>query len=164
MWSKIYLAVFGLSVTVMTFFTIYSWSWLQSIGQPQAAADGFSFYAGIAGILLWLTAAVLLALANSVLWVTNKAWAMWLTFAYVALFLGIKYFWLSEAFFRYKKTNLAYDGSFSLGPVLGVILIIVCGLVVVANQFGSIRLHRKMYPTITTDLATPDLQADAGNE
>ncbi len=164
MWNKIYLAFLGLSVAVMAFLTFYSWSWLESIGQPQAAVDGFRLYSGIAEFVLWFTALVLLALANGVLWATNRAWAMWLTFIYAAVFLGIEYFWLGEVFFRYKKTNLTYDGSFSLGPVLGLILIVFCGIVVVANQFISVRLHRRMYPLISPETELLDSKPDPNVE
>ncbi len=157
MWSKLYLVLIGLSGAAMAFFTFYSFSWLQSIGQPQAAVDGYTFHSYISVLILWLSALSLLLLANAVLWTTGKAWAMWLTFLYAALFFGIQYFWLGEEFFRFKKTNGFFDGSFSLGPVLGVILIVVSGIVVFANQFASVRLHRRMYPRVIPVSTEPEL-------
>lgn len=148
MWSKIYLAVFGFTVAVTAFFTFYSWSWLQSRGNPLDAVAGFEYHSNLSWVALWLSALILLLLANGVLWASKCAWAMWATFAYLAIFLVIHYFWLGEAFFRYKETNNMSDDSISLGPVLGAILIVAAGVVIFANQFITVRLYRKMYPPI----------------
>ena len=48
MWSKIYLAILAVAVVVMAFFTYYAWSWLQSIGQPVAAAAGYDYHSRLA--------------------------------------------------------------------------------------------------------------------
>ena len=152
MWSKLYLVVLGLSLAAMAFLTYYSWSWLESIGQPLAVVDGYNYYSNLSWIALWLTAFILILLANAVLWTTQRAWAMWTTFLFVAAFLVAQYFWLGESFFRFKKMNGMFDGSFSLGPIFGVILIVISGIAIFINQFGSIRFHRKLYPAIATDL------------
>lgn len=151
MWSKIYLAVLVIFIAVMAFFTFYSWSWLQSLGNPLDAVAGFEYHSNLSWVALWLSALILLLLANGVLWASKRAWAMWATFAYLAIFLVVRYFWLGEAFFRYKKTNNMFDGSFSLGPVLGAILIVAAGVVIFANQFISVRLYRKMYPPVVAE-------------
>lgn len=164
MWSKIYLAVLGLSIAAMAFFTFYSWSWLQSIGQPAAAVVGYEYNSGVACTALIISGVLLLLLANGVLWATKRAWAMWATFVYVAIFVIIRYFWLGEAFFRFKKDNGMSDGSFSLGPVMGVILVVAVGIVVFANQFASVRLSRKMYPPVTADEMEPEAETEARTE
>ena len=151
MWSKIYLAVLGVSLAVMAFFTFYTWSWLQSRGNPLDAVAGFEYHSNLSWVALWLNALILLLVANGVLWASKRAWAMWTTFVYLAIFLVVRYFWLGEAFFRYKKTNNMFDGSFSLGPVLGVILIVVAGVIIFANQFISVRLYRKMYQPVVVE-------------
>ncbi len=146
MLSKIYLGLLAVSFAVMAFFTYYSLSWLQSIGQPAAAVEGYEYHANLACIFLAISGVILLMLANGVLWATQRAWAMWTTFVFIAVFVIVEYFWLGEVFFRYKKTNGIFDGSFSLGPVMGAILVVIAGVVVFVNQFGSVRLYRKMYP------------------
>jgi len=151
MLSKIYLGLLAISFAAMAFFTYYSWSWLQSIGQPKAAVEGYEYHANLACIFLVISGIVLLMLANGVLWATQRAWAMWATFTYVAIFVIVRYFWLGEEFFRYKKTNGMFDGSFSLGPVMGAILVVVAAVLVFANQFGSVRLYRKMYSKVEPD-------------
>ncbi len=160
MWSKLYLAILGLSIAAMAFFTYYSWSWLQSIGQPAAAVVGYEYNSGVACTALIISGVLLLLLANGVLWATKRAWAMWATFVYVGIFVIIRYFWLGEAFFRFKKDNRMSDGSFSLGPVMGVILVVALGVVVFANQFASVRLNRKMYPPI----ASVEIESDSETE
>lgn len=160
MLSKIYLAFLGLSIAAMAFFTYYSWSWLQSIGAPTAAVEGYEYHTYLSCIYLAVSGVVSLMLANGVMWATQRAWALWTTFAYAAIFIIVKYFWLGEAFFRYKKTNGMFDGSFSLGPVMGAILVVVAGAVVFANQFASARLYQKMYPPAEIE-AQPDPKQEA---
>ena len=162
MLSKIYLGLLAISFAAMAFFTYYSWSWLQSIGQPAAAAEGYEYHSKLAFIFLPISGVILLMLANGILWATQRAWAMWTTFTYVAIFVIVQYFWLGEAFFRYKKTNGMFDGSFSLGPVMGAILIVVAGVVVFANQYVSARLYRKMYAAGEVEAETiPEPQSDS---
>lgn len=151
MWNKIYLVALGLSIALMAFFTYYSFSWLESIGLPAAAVEGYEYHSGLACSVLIFTGIALLMLANGVLWATQRAWAMWATFAYVAVFVIVRYFWLGEAYFRFRKTNGMFDGSFSLGPVMGVILVVAAGVLIFANQFGSVRLYRKLYPATAVE-------------
>lgn len=145
MWNKIYLAVVGISSALMTFFTYYSWSWLESVGRPVDAVSGYEYHSGMACTVLAVSGVVLLALANGVLWATQRAWAIWATFAYVAVFLLIRYFWLGESYFRFSTDNGLTDSSYSFGPVFGVILIAVLALIVLANQFISVRLYQRLY-------------------
>ena len=150
MWSKIYLVVLALSVSAMVFFTYYSWSWLQSIGLPAAAIDGFNYHSGLSWTVLWLSAAGLLAFGNAALWTTRRAWALWSTLTFFAVFVIVRYFWLDEAYLYFRKTNALSDGSFSIGPFFAVILIALAGIIVFFDQFIVLRLHRKMYPLAET--------------
>ncbi len=145
MWSKLYLAVLGLSIAVMVFLTYYSWSWLQSIGIPVGAVAGYEYHSDIAWWALWLSSVTLLVLGNAVLWVNRNAWAMWTTFLYFAVFVVIRYFWLDQAFFHFKKDNGLFDGSFSIGPFFAVLLIVLAGVIVFSNKFLVIRLRAKTY-------------------
>lgn len=151
MWSKIYLAVLGLSVTLMAFFTLYSWSWLKSIGQPAAAAAGYEFHSGLAWPTLWITAAVLLMLGNAVLWVDRRAWAVWATFAYFAVAVGIKYFWLDQAALDFKKSSGLADGGFSPAPFFAVLMIVFTAFVAFADQFLVTRMRLKTYEQPATE-------------
>ncbi|GEM_PF-931954 len=148
MLSKIYLAILGLSLVAMGFFVFYSWSWLQSIGLPAAAAAGYEYHAGLAWPLLWVTTIVLLLLGNAILWATNRSWAMWVTFVYFAAMVVLRFFWLEQAYFAFRKTNNLFDGSFALGPFVAVIMIAVVAAVVFFNQFIIVRLRQKMYPPV----------------
>ncbi len=146
MWSKICLAALGLFVVVMAFFTYYSWSWLQSIGDPRAAAAGYEYHAGLAWPILWITSIILLALGNAVLWSTGRGWAMWLSFSYFALFVVVRFFWLENLDLAYRKAHGLADSTFSIGPFIGAIMIIVVAAIVFFDQFLVLRMYRKMYP------------------
>ena len=151
MWSKLYLALLGLSLVVMAFFSFYSWSWLQSIGIPAQAAAGYEYHAGFAWTALWLTTAILFLAGNAVLWTGGRAWAMWITFVYFAVLAVVRLFWLDEAFVHFKKINGLSDGSFSVGPFVAVLLIVIIAAIVFFDQFIVSRLRDKMYPPAVTD-------------
>ncbi|HRI04204.1 MAG TPA: hypothetical protein PLL77_10715 [Pyrinomonadaceae bacterium] len=147
MWSKIYLAILAVACLVMAFFTFYSWSWLQSIGLPAAAVAGYEYHSGLAWPVLWIATIALLVLGNAVLWASERAWAMWVTFLYFSVFVIIRYFWLDQAFFQFKKTNGLFDGSFSIAPLMAVILVVIMAAIVFFDQFIVLRLRAKTYPT-----------------
>jgi TRAP-type C4-dicarboxylate transport system permease large subunit len=159
MWNKLYLAVLGLSIAVMAFFTYYSWSWLQSIGLPVAAAEGYEYYSGLAWTALWLFAAALLIVGNAVLWTTSRFWAMWSTFLYVAVVLITYCFWLEQAFLHFNKENGLSDKMTSLAPITAVVLIVLMAIVVFFDIFFVVRLRAKMYrATEPLDSAETEIQ------
>jgi hypothetical protein len=145
MFSKIYLAALATSIAVMAFFTYYSWSWLQSIGQPAAAVAGYEYHSNLAWVTLWIMSVLLLLLGNAVLWTTRSAWAMWLTFIFFAAFIVIKYFWLGREFMRFSETLSA----FSAAPIIGAGLIILMAAIVFLDKFMVVRLLAKTYPEST---------------
>ena len=151
MWSKLYLALLGLSIAVMAFFSIYSWSWLQSIGNPSGAAAGYVYHADLAWNSLWLTTAILILVGNAVLWTGGRAWAMWITFVYFTVLAVLRFFWLDEAFVSFKKVNGLSDGGFSVGPFVAVLLIVIIAAIVFFDQFIVSRLRHKMYPPTVAD-------------
>jgi hypothetical protein len=155
MWNKIYLAVLAVAVVVLCFFTFYSNSWLGSIGDPKATKDYYEFYSGLSWTILWISSLILLILANILLWKTRRGWAMWTTFLFFAVFTIVRYFWLEQTFFAFKKSNGLWQGEFSLTPVIGVILIVIAAAVVFLNQFLNLRSNEKMYPPV---VAETDLQ------
>ncbi len=146
MWNKIYLAVLAVAIVVMCFLTLYSHSWLGSIGAPKTTSEFYEFWIGWNSVFLWLSSLVLLILANILLWKTRRAWALWTTFLYFALFSVTRYFWLEPSFFAFKKANGLWQGELSLSPFLGVILIVIAVVIVFFNQFLNLRLNERMYP------------------
>lgn len=142
MLSKSYLAALGLSTAVMGFLTYYSWSWLQSIGQPAAAVEGYQYHSNLAWITLWISTTILLIIGNAVLWAARSAWAMWLTFLYFAVFVVIGFFWLEREYMRFAETF----STFSPKPILGAALIVLMAAIVFFDQFIIIRLRSETYP------------------
>ncbi len=147
MWSKIYLAILAVAIVVMAFFTFYSWSWLQSIGLPAAAVAGYEYHAELAWPALWILTIALLVLGNAVLWASGRAWAMWITFIYFAAFVIIRYFWLDKAFLGFRTTHGLTDSSFSVAPLMAVILVVLMAAIVFFDQFIVLRLRTKTYPS-----------------
>ncbi len=162
MWNKIFLAILVISSAVMAFFTYYSWSWLNSVGRPADAVSGYEYHSGLACTVIAVSGVVLIAIANGVLWTSQRAWAIWVTFAYVSLFLIIKYFWLGEIFFRFNSDNGLTNSNYSFGPVFGVMLILLCGVLAFANQFISIRLYKKTYQADSATSNEPDPTTEEG--
>lgn len=146
MWSKLYIALLGLSIVVLAFFTYYSWSWLQSIGLPAEAIASYQYHSRLSWTALWLSAAALLILGNVVLWTAGRTWAMWTTFLYFSAFIVVRYFWLDEKFLHFMKSNGLFDGSFSVGPFFAVILIAIAAAIVFFDQFIVTRLRAKTFP------------------
>ncbi len=159
MWNKIYLAVLAVAVVTMSFFVFYSHSWFGSIGNPKDALAGFEYYAGLGSTFLWISTAILLILANIILWNSRRAWAMWTSFAYFAFFIILRYFWLEKARYNFQNSD-----SFFLTPIFGVILIVALGAIVFFNQFMSLRLNEKMYPPIETEADLQNVEEEPANE
>ena len=141
MWNKIYLAVLALAVVVMCFFTFYANSWFGSIGNPKDVLAGYEYYAGLSSTFLWISTAVLVILANVILWLTRRGWAFWTTLGYFALFVILRTFWLEKARYNFQNSD-----SLFFTPIVGVILIIAAGAFVFFNQLLNLRLNEKMYP------------------
>lgn len=160
MWSKIYLVILAIAIIVMAFFTFYSWSWLQSIGLPAAAVAGYEYHAGLAWPALWILTIALLAVGNVILWTSGRAWAMWVTFIYFSAFAVIRYFWLDQAFFQFRKTNGLFDGSFSIAPLMAVILVVLMAAIVFFNQFIVLRLRAKTYPVAVQEDSPAESQEE----
>lgn len=160
MFSKIYLAALGVSVAVVSFFTYYSWSWLQSIGQPAAAIAGYEYHSNLAWITLLITSVVLLLLANAVLWTTRSAWAMWVTFIFFSFFAVAKFFWLKFVFIDFQMRTAPSGTGVLRGPFLAVLLIVIMAAIVFFNQFIVIKLRAKTYPDSTEKDSDPETTAE----
>ena len=147
MWSKFYLAVLAVAVIVMAFFTYYAWSWLQSIGQPVAAAEGYDYHSGLAWNAIWLFTIAMLICGNAVLWASGRAWAMWATFLYFATVWIIHGFWLEPMSVRFNKESGLSDATVSMAPISAVVLIVLMAIIVFFDKFLVIRLRDKTYPS-----------------
>lgn len=148
MLSKIYLAILGLSLISMAFFSFYSWSWLQSIGLPATAASGYEYHAGIAWTLLWITTTILLLLGNAILWTSNRSWAMWVAFVFFASMAVLRSLWLDQAYLQFRKTSNLLESGLDLGPFVAVVMISVIAAVVFFDHFIILRLRQKMHPPV----------------
>lgn len=148
MWSKFYFALLGLSVLILGGITYYSWSWLQSIGLPSDAVAGFEYFDNIGWTVLWITAVLLLLLANIILVRTGKALALWITFIYFAVFVIAKYFWLAVTATNFQRDNNLPSGNYLLGPFLALFLCIAFGSIVFVDQLIAVRLTNAIYPPV----------------
>jgi uncharacterized membrane protein YhdT len=160
MWNRIYLAVLAVASLVMLFLTYYSWTWLQSVGDPRAAIDNYVYFADIALKVLLMTGVLLLILANFVLARTRRSWAMWVTFVYFAVFTVVRYFWLERAANQFNAANTSAEAAMSWGPVLGVIFCIAAAAIVFSNQLLLVRLTERIYPTAVDEPELISAQAD----
>lgn len=155
MLNKIYLIALAVLAVPMMVLTYLSWSWLQSIGSPAIAVENYSFYSFISWSYLWISTAILLVLANVLLWKTRRAWAMWTTLAYFLTFIALRYFWLENSLHEFYRNNGVQIGL-ALSPLIGVVLCLLAGAIVFFNQFINLRLSEKMHPT--AELPTGSVQ------
>jgi len=156
MLSKVYVGLLIASIALMAFFTYYSWSWLQSIGLPATAIEGYEYHFFLAGTILWISSLILLLAGNAVLWVTKNGWALWVTFLYFAIFAVIRGFWLDRAFFHFAEDKDLFGASVSAAPFVAVIMIAIVAVVVFVDQFVVVRLHGQMYPTEIAEEPKPE--------
>ena len=144
MWNKIYsiaLAVLVLAICVLMYL---SYSWLQSITNPADVASKYEFHSHLSWIFLWISSAILLVLANVILWKTRHTWAFWATLGYFAIFIILQTFWLDQSFFQYKKENNLQQSGISFSPFLGVGLCVAAAVFVFFNQLLLVRMHDKI--------------------
>ncbi len=143
---KSYIVLLAVSIAVMSFFSLYSWSWLGSIGSPVSAVAGYEYHAGLSWPFLWLSASILLILANSILWISGRLWPIWGTLLYFQAFVLIRAFWLDRALLGYKNAAGMTDSTFTVAPIMAALLIVIAGAIVFFDQFLVLRLRAKTYP------------------
>lgn len=146
MWNKVYLVVLAIFLLPMIILTYYTGSWLESVDAPRAVAENYEYFANISRTFLWISTIVLLIIGNVVLWMTGKAWALWTTFLYFALFVVVRYFWLDRTFDQYQQSNGLARNAISVEPLIAVVLCALAAAVVFFNQYLVKRMHEKMYP------------------
>ena len=143
---KIFIAFLAVSVLVTGFFTFYSWSWLGSIGAPASAVAGYEYHAGISWPILWISAVVLLIIANSILWTKGQQWPLWTTLIYFQIFVIIRSFWLDASLLAFKSNAGLTDATFTIRPILGALLIFIAAAIVFFDQYLVVQLKEKTYP------------------
>ncbi len=150
MLTKVYLAVFAAAFALEAFITYYAFSWLQSIGSPTAAFEGYTYNASAAFKFLIGSWILLVILATAIAW-TKKPWALWASFVYFAFFALVYYFWLDRSAFHFKQTAGLTDASYNFASILGVVLVIIAGFVTFAIHFMVSQLCRKLSMTDAPD-------------
>ncbi|MBE7516214.1 MAG: hypothetical protein HS105_06365 [Chloracidobacterium sp.] len=151
MFGKLYIILLALAAIISSFFTYYAWSWLQSIGAPAAASEGFAYHAELAVGFLWAAVVILLAAGNAVLWRSGRSWAVWLSLAYFIIAFGALSFWLAPAYSQFLSDHNVTSASSITGPLFGVILIILMAIVVFFEQFIVVRLRAKTHGIVSGD-------------
>ncbi len=141
--NKIYLGLLIFAVLLMSFLTFYSYSWLQSIGDPKVAAENFTYFADLSWKLLWFSFIGLVAFANFLIWKNGKSWSIWASFVYFAFFIIIQTLWLAPALLSFEKLNNLTDSSFSITPIIGVMTVVVLAIAIFFNQFIMLRVREK---------------------
>lgn len=146
MFTKIYLALFTVALLVIATVTFLAYSQLQSIGfPPPQIVERFEGYDSIYKTFLWISSVVLLVLGNVILWTNRKSWALWVTFAYFAVFILLNLWWLGDSLVAYQKQNNIGNGSFQAGGIFAAFLVVIVGIGVFFNQFILLRINDKMY-------------------
>ena len=143
MWNKIYLILLVATTLTMSILLLLPNSWLGSITNPRDIARNYIHYASISWTFLLVSSVFLLILANIVLLKTGKAWALWVSLLYFAVFMIAQTFWLEQNFFRYQQANNLTDSAFFLGSIYGVALIILAAVIVFFNQFLIKRMQAR---------------------
>lgn len=156
MWSKIYVIGLAVGVVVITLFTYYAWSWLQSIGSPTDAFAGFQYNTGIAWTSVWLFSFVLLLLGNVLFWQTGRSWAMWSSLLFFVVCVVAITFLLDPGYAKLAPKSGIGASSPSLDSGSGIIsfgaLIVDTGIILAASaivyfdHFIVSRLRAKTYP------------------
>jgi heme/copper-type cytochrome/quinol oxidase subunit 2 len=160
MLNKIYLIALAVFLVLMLVLTYIAGDWFSSVDDPRRVVENFEYYSRLSANFLWISALILLILANVLLWQTRKAWAFWATFLYFAFFLILHTFWLNRSFVEYKRTNGMLASSISLTPLLGVGLCLAAGFIVFFNQFLVLRMRDKMFPQEQPVEALPEDAAE----
>lgn len=145
MWTKIFLILLAVSLLAMSVLTYLPYSQLQSIGfAPRDIAAGFLSYGGIYWTGLWILSLALLILANVILWLNRRAWALWATFLFFSLFVLVRTWWLNGVYVSYtKQNNLPAETLFGYG-IIGVLLCIVAAVGIFFSQFLILRMRDRV--------------------
>lgn len=146
MLNKIYLIVLAVFVLAESVLTWYSCSWLASIDNPRTVVLNYEYYSYLSGTFLWISALILLVVANASFWKTRKSWAFWTTFLYFAVFVVLHTFWLDKSFVDYMVRIGLIESGLSAGAFFGSALCVAAAFIVFLNQFVAIKMRDKLFP------------------
>jgi len=146
MWNKVYLALLVLGILIGGFFAYYAWSWLQSIGDPRTAWEAYNYHrrAGVYFAVSWT--AILLGVANVVLWTKRNAWALWVSHAYFvvfALLLLVVLHLMGTTFCT--ENNVCENPSKFIGVLMTLFGSLALAAVIFVDQYVILRIHERMY-------------------
>jgi hypothetical protein len=134
MLNKIYLLALAVFIFGMGFLTYMASDWLTSISKPDFVVQEFQMWFRYGRIYLLITSVLLLALANVILWKTQKSWFFWTTLLYFSTFIILQTFWLDRAFAEYKVAKNLEDSALTFSPIIGVLGVIAFAAFIVINQ------------------------------
>jgi hypothetical protein len=157
----VYLIALAVFLLLMSILTYIARSWLGSITDPRNVISNYEYYAKINGNFLWISALILLILANVILWKTRKTWAFWTTLLYFVFFVVLHTFWLDKSFLEYKRGNSLQLTGFSLTPFIGAVFCVLAAVLIFFNQLLVLKMRDKMFPPA---LPVEDLPGDLPEE
>lgn len=147
MLNKIYPVALAVAIVIMGVLTYLAYSQLQSTGfAPTVIAANYLEYSAYYQQFLWLSSAILLILANILLWKEQKSWALWVTLGFFALFVLLNGWWLNGIFADYKRDNFPPDANFSAAGLFSTIICIIAAVAVFFDQYIVLRMRERMYP------------------
>lgn len=146
MWNKLYLVILSIGVLAMLCLTYLSYSWLQSVTKPADVVANYTFYNTLYWNVLGISSLLLLIVANVILWINRKSWALWLSLLYFAVFVILQTFWLGETYSAFQTQNNlpAVQSSFG-GMVLGVLLCVIAAVAVFFDQFLVTKMRDRVH-------------------
>ena len=109
--------------------------------------------------MLCICSLVLLFIACGVMWATGRAWALWLSFAYFAVFVALNGFWLDRGYQSLLQSTAGIDTNVWATPVISVLMIIGAAVPVLALQYLIVVLRQKL-----SRAAAPATGPDTENE
>ena len=147
MLNKIYPIALTISVVIMAVLTYLAYSQLQSVGfAPTVIAANYLDYISYYQQFLWLSSAILLILANILLWNERKSWSLWATLVFFVFFVLLNGWGLNGMFSDYKGSNFPPDSNFSTTGLFSAVICIIAAVAVYFNQYIVLRMRERMYP------------------
>jgi hypothetical protein len=141
---KVFLAALLILAITTGSFAWYANSWLQSIGEPAAALDGYAYNADVALKLLLSSWLLLFLFAVGLAWKSGRKWPLWTTLVYFAAFAVLLFFWLDGAAFEFAQSKGLTNRSFTLGALTGSALVVIAGILTFAAHAITRRHHRQL--------------------
>ena len=146
MWTKIYFVLFAAALAAMCVLTFLCYWQLQSNGfAPKVIEESFLSYRNIFWQFLWISSLILLAGANVLLWLQRRAWAVWTTFFFFAVFVLVQSWWLGGMYFQFAKENNLTENNFSFSGILGAMLCAAVAVGAFFDHFLVLRMRDRVH-------------------